>query len=207
MTVPKDWRTSVAKRPLLSAYPNATFTSITSRDMERASTKLRIGAFHGKYHTCNTRDVCKIIFIKVSRRLGVLVASTPGNTSKGPRAKRTKPNHHTLGSEAEDQKANGSQPARTIVYIQTFLVKYLKPTGHTTINNLLHRYSQMTDVRRMGKGSSKIYLSGLWIRACVQAMPTNFWTNHGTRHTHSAWLFFDIVPFKVFVADVVWWFA
>ena len=41
---------NVGERPLLSAHPNATFTSITSRDMERASTKLRIGAFHGKYH-------------------------------------------------------------------------------------------------------------------------------------------------------------
>mmetsp|Transcript_109498 Transcript_109498/g.153240 ORF Transcript_109498/g.153240 Transcript_109498/m.153240 type:complete len:91 (-) Transcript_109498:185-457(-) len=72
--------------------------------METASTKLRIGAFQGKYHTCKTREVCKIIFIKVSRRLGVLVATTPGNTSKGPRAKRTKPNHHTLGLKRKIRK-------------------------------------------------------------------------------------------------------
>ena len=124
--------------------------------MERASTKLRIGAFHGKYHTCNTRDVCKIIFIKVSRRLGVLVASTPGNTSKGPRAKRTKPNHHTLGRKRKIRKRIAPNlHGQSCIYrpswsnisnqqdtLQSNTIKY---------NQQLTAYSQMIDVRRMGK--------------------------------------------------------
>ena len=42
--------------------------------------------------------------IKVSCKLGMFVAMTPGIDNKGPRAKRTKPKYHTLGLKRKIKK-------------------------------------------------------------------------------------------------------
>ena len=42
--------------------------------------------------------------IKVSCKLGMLVAITPGIDSKGPRASKTKPKYHTLGLKRKIKK-------------------------------------------------------------------------------------------------------
>ena len=42
--------------------------------------------------------------IKVRRKLGMLVATTPGRDKSGPLARRTRPNHHTFGLKRKIRK-------------------------------------------------------------------------------------------------------
>ena len=69
-----------------------------------ASTRFRIGAFHGKNQSCSPPEASRIPSIKVSRKLGMLVAMTPGKDSSGPRASKISPNHHTLGRNRKIKK-------------------------------------------------------------------------------------------------------
>ena len=42
--------------------------------------------------------------MRVSRKLGIFVARTPGKAKSGPLARRTRPNHHTFGLKRKIRK-------------------------------------------------------------------------------------------------------
>ena len=91
-----------------------------------ASTRFRMGAFHGKNQSCSPPEASRMPSIKVSLRLGMLVAITPGKDSSGPRASKISPNHHTLG---RNRKIKKRMAANLVGCFKPFLCR-INPTSN-----------------------------------------------------------------------------
>lgn len=96
MPVPKESKKD-SESEIAGSKCNEIARGIKNKAVEIASTRFKIGAFHGKNQSCQTKDTNKTQSIKASWMPCVLGATTTGKDNRGPLAKRTKPNHHDDG--------------------------------------------------------------------------------------------------------------
>jgi len=103
MPVPKESRKD-SEFETAGSKCNETDRRIRIKAVEIASTKFKMGAFHGKNQSCQAKDTSKTQSIEASWMPCVLGARTTGKDKRGPLVKRTKPNHHDDGRKLPMKK-------------------------------------------------------------------------------------------------------
>mmetsp|Transcript_57656 Transcript_57656/g.137330 ORF Transcript_57656/g.137330 Transcript_57656/m.137330 type:complete len:222 (-) Transcript_57656:697-1362(-) len=139
--------------PAVSASPREIAKSITIEETVAASTRLRIGDFQGKNHTCRTNEANRMPSMRAKVRAGMSVATTAGSDSKGPLASKITPNHHTSGlkrktrnrmaardglpdklgaTQAAKQLPEKKSPASSTTRLPTICMTRCSPEPHST---------------------------------------------------------------------------